>query len=79
MVKINLIYRKFRARRGASLTGYGLVVGLIAVIAIVATSNVGSQVTSLFSDVGDTLTDTASGVSGSGIAARSYRSNTEYR
>ena len=54
--------------RGASLTGYGLVVGLIAVIAIGSITSVGDNVSSLFDTVGDDLdevvADSGAGSSG---------------
>ncbi|GAB5388963.1 MAG: hypothetical protein Alpg2KO_19310 [Alphaproteobacteria bacterium] len=52
-------------KRGASLLGYGLVIGLISVVALVSTTNVGSQVDTLFTDVSDSLGG-ASDAAGSG-------------
>ncbi|GAB5389053.1 MAG: hypothetical protein Alpg2KO_20210 [Alphaproteobacteria bacterium] len=42
-------------KRGAGLTGYGLVVGLIAITALTAVTSVGSNTDALFTDVSDTL------------------------
>lgn len=50
-----------RHRRAASLTGYALIVGLIAVVAVAALQSVGSQVNVLFSSVGDKLDSAATG------------------
>lgn len=41
--------------RGASLLSYGLVVGLISVVALVTVTSVGSSVKTLFVEVGDTV------------------------
>ncbi|GAB5390300.1 MAG: hypothetical protein Alpg2KO_32680 [Alphaproteobacteria bacterium] len=58
--------KKFnRTTRGATLTGYGLVVGLIAIVALSAVTGLGSQTESLFEDVATTLGD----VSGTQTAA----------
>lgn len=46
-----MMTRFLKSRRGASLIGYGLLVGLIAVVAIAAITRVGSSVTGLFDDV----------------------------
>ncbi|GAB5390301.1 MAG: hypothetical protein Alpg2KO_32690 [Alphaproteobacteria bacterium] len=54
-----------RNRHGATLTGYGLVVGLIAIVAMSAVTGLGSQTESLFDDVATTLGD----VSGTQTAA----------
>jgi Flp pilus assembly pilin Flp len=51
-----------RRRRGASLTGYGLVVGLIAVAALAATGQVGDTVSALFGTVGDDMDAAAAGL-----------------
>lgn len=52
-------------RRGASLTGYGLIVGLVAIAAIAAISGVGQEVRTLFSDVAQAMQGT-DGESGGG-------------
>ena len=38
----------FRRKRGASLTGYGLIVGLIAIIALISIQKVGHKRQSTF-------------------------------
>ncbi|GAB5388767.1 MAG: hypothetical protein Alpg2KO_17350 [Alphaproteobacteria bacterium] len=53
-----------RVERGASLLSYGLVVGLIAVVALAAVTSSGSSVDRLFTDVSDTMGE----VSGDGDA-----------
>ena len=45
--------------RAASLVEFGLLVGLVAVVAITAVVSVGAKVNSVFSNAGDTLTDYA--------------------
>lgn len=56
-----------KKKKAATLTGYGLLVGLIAVTGIAAITNMGEQVTTLFSSVGNKLENVeTSGVSGSG-------------
>ncbi|GAB5389230.1 MAG: hypothetical protein Alpg2KO_21980 [Alphaproteobacteria bacterium] len=45
----------YRNRRGVSLSSYGLIVGLISIVALTAVTQVGSDVDSLFTNVGDTL------------------------
>lgn len=42
-------------KRGATLTGYGLIVGLIAIVGLVSVTSIGDQVTALFGEVGDEL------------------------
>lgn len=56
----------YRQKRAASLTGYGLIVGLIAIAAIAALQGVGTEVTSLFSAVGTQMQSASAGASGSG-------------
>lgn len=59
--------RKFlETQNGASLTSYGLTVGLIAVLAISATDNVGSNIEILFSEVDTEMTSVADAASGNG-------------
>ncbi|GAB5388028.1 MAG: hypothetical protein Alpg2KO_09960 [Alphaproteobacteria bacterium] len=48
-------------KRGASLLSYGLVVGLISVVALAAVTGTGSSANSLFVNVADTLEGTATG------------------
>lgn len=52
-------------RRGASGLSYGLVVGLIAIVALSATQSIGSSTTSLFTQTGNTL-GTAAAAAGLG-------------
>jgi len=59
----------WRARRGASLTGYALVVGLIAVVAIAATTRIGEEITELFGLVGEDLDSVADGAGPGGSGA----------
>jgi Flp pilus assembly pilin Flp len=57
-------------RRGASLLSYGLVVGLIAVVAIAAVSSMGGAITGLFGGAGDSMDiGFSGGSSGSGSSA----------
>ncbi|GAB5387574.1 MAG: hypothetical protein Alpg2KO_05420 [Alphaproteobacteria bacterium] len=60
--------RNILRKRGISLTGYGLIVGLIAVVGIAATTQIGSSVTALFDETSDTL-QTAQTGSGAGSAS----------
>jgi len=46
-----------RHRAGVSATGYGLIVGLIAVVAIGAIRTLGTEVRGLFADVGTTMSE----------------------
>lgn len=46
---------KLRDRRGASLTSYGLVVGLISIVALAAVTGIGSNITELFGETGTAL------------------------
>lgn len=55
--------KQFRRRRGATLTGYGLLVGLIAVTVLVAINKVGDSVNSLFALTGNKLEAAATGQS----------------
>ncbi|GAB5388841.1 MAG: hypothetical protein Alpg2KO_18090 [Alphaproteobacteria bacterium] len=58
--------------RGASVTGYGLIVGLISVLALGAISTSGEQVNELFNTVGDEMGSVVTGTTGTsspGIAA----------
>lgn len=63
-----MIWKKriLKNKRAASLTGYGLVVGLIAVVAISAVSSTGEQVQNLFGFVANNLDDARAGVVDSG-------------
>lgn len=47
----------FKAKRGASAIGYGLLIGLISVIGLGAITSVGSETDKLFGNVGTTLDD----------------------
>ncbi|GAB5389938.1 MAG: hypothetical protein Alpg2KO_29060 [Alphaproteobacteria bacterium] len=53
-----------RLNRGASAIGYGLIVGLISVVALGAITSSGDQVNSLFVEVDDTLVEAQSGTVG---------------
>ncbi|GAB5388903.1 MAG: hypothetical protein Alpg2KO_18710 [Alphaproteobacteria bacterium] len=50
-----------KSKRGASLLSYGLVVGLISVVALSAVTQIGSQGSNLFDTVGQSLNDVTSG------------------
>ncbi|MBK1668189.1 hypothetical protein CKO28_09080 [Rhodovibrio sodomensis] len=52
----------FADQSGASLVEYGLLVALIAVAAIVAITNVGEAISSLFNDVATRLSTEAANV-----------------
>ncbi|GAB5388222.1 MAG: hypothetical protein Alpg2KO_11900 [Alphaproteobacteria bacterium] len=52
-------------KRGASLTGYGLIVGLIAITAITAVTGTGSNINALFGETSDTLQDVVDDTVGS--------------
>lgn len=60
----NNIKKMLRKERGISLTGYGLMVGLIGVIAISAIGRTGSAVNILFGGVGNALEFVTGGGSG---------------
>lgn len=55
-----------KRRRGASLTGYGLIVGLIAIAAILAVGNVGDEISALFGAVSEQMEGIISGAEGGG-------------
>lgn len=58
--------RNFKDRqRGASLVGYGLIVGLIAVAAILALRNVGDEVATLFGSVSSQMETVSGGITNS--------------
>ncbi|GAB5389974.1 MAG: hypothetical protein Alpg2KO_29420 [Alphaproteobacteria bacterium] len=50
-------------RRGATVTGYGLVVGLISIVALASVTAVGDRTKGLFNVVGDNLNSVSSGQS----------------
>jgi pilus assembly protein Flp/PilA len=52
----NLVTRFAKDESGAALVEYGLLVGLIAVVCIVAVTNVGAAVNTLFGYVATALT-----------------------
>lgn len=56
--KDRLISGFSQQRRGASLTGYGLIVGLIAIAAITAVSGIGTEVNNLFGGVAQVMQET---------------------
>ncbi|GAB5387183.1 MAG: hypothetical protein Alpg2KO_01510 [Alphaproteobacteria bacterium] len=58
--------RRFVSRRGATLSGYGLVVGLIAIVALVSTTGIGSSISTLFGGVSSDLEATRTGSAGGG-------------
>ncbi|GAB5390210.1 MAG: hypothetical protein Alpg2KO_31780 [Alphaproteobacteria bacterium] len=60
-----------RGRKGASVLGYGMVVGLISVISLAAITNVGQSGNSLFGEVSDQMGTVTGGGSGSGSEASS--------
>ncbi|GAB5390009.1 MAG: hypothetical protein Alpg2KO_29770 [Alphaproteobacteria bacterium] len=71
-------YPRFKMdKRGATLTGYGLVVGLISIVALAAVTNTGDEVEQLFCTTSDALASAsggpldcrASGAAGSGAGA----------
>ncbi|GAB5388496.1 MAG: hypothetical protein Alpg2KO_14640 [Alphaproteobacteria bacterium] len=53
---MNKLFRK-TGERGATGSGYALVVGLIAIVALTAVTTTGQTVTSLFGQVGDTVVE----------------------
>ncbi|GAB5387597.1 MAG: hypothetical protein Alpg2KO_05650 [Alphaproteobacteria bacterium] len=60
-----------KGKRGVSLTGYGLMVGLISIVALAATTSIGSQTTSLFSTTSQSLAGAVeAGTSGGGAVAQ---------
>lgn len=59
-------FSRLKKERAASLTGYGLIVGLIAVVAIAAISNVGSSVSTLFGKVANDMETVSNGSANSG-------------
>ncbi|GAB5388501.1 MAG: hypothetical protein Alpg2KO_14690 [Alphaproteobacteria bacterium] len=66
-----MIYVDWRVRRrGVSLVSYGLLVGLIGVIALLAITGIGNNVTSLMTSTADSMS-TAAGGAGAGVAAGS--------
>ena len=57
MQKINSSVRKFFiAEEGATMVEYGLMVALIAVVALLAVTALGGSVRDIFQNVADTLT-----------------------
>ncbi|GAB5388972.1 MAG: hypothetical protein Alpg2KO_19400 [Alphaproteobacteria bacterium] len=56
---------KQNRRRGATLLAYGLAVGLIAVVALTAVTNVGDSVNNLMTDVSDNLASGTASADGS--------------
>ncbi|GAB5388363.1 MAG: hypothetical protein Alpg2KO_13310 [Alphaproteobacteria bacterium] len=61
--------RMITRRRGISLTSYGLLVGLIGVVAIAATTTVGQQTNDLFGTTAQTLNGVNTGAQGGEAAA----------
>lgn len=65
-----LLQKFFRhKKRAASLTSYGLIVGLIAIIAITSIDNIGNNISSLFSKVSNDMDKASSSGSGSSASA----------
>ena len=58
---LHLVQDRFESRkdRGATAVEYGLLVGLIAVVIIVAVTALGGQLTTLFNNVKDAITPAA--------------------
>lgn len=57
----NLIKRFTNDESGATAIEYGLIAGLIAVAIIVGAGNLGTALDTQFTELGTTITDTASG------------------
>lgn len=77
------MYKFWRKKKAASLTGYGLIVGLIAVVALAAVNNIGGEVKTLFNLTGNAMEAAAgggdsqtSGSEGGGAAVLSFDSIT---
>ncbi|GAB5388839.1 MAG: hypothetical protein Alpg2KO_18070 [Alphaproteobacteria bacterium] len=66
-----------KARRGVSLSSYGLIVGLISIVALTAVQSIGERNEDLFESVSDSLDGaiTGSGTSGSAGGATSPEAN----
>ncbi|GAB5390209.1 MAG: hypothetical protein Alpg2KO_31770 [Alphaproteobacteria bacterium] len=65
------IKQMIQTRKGASVLGYGMVVGLISVISLAAITNVGQSGKSLFGEVSDQMGTVTGDGSGSGSEAAS--------
>ncbi|GAB5390462.1 MAG: hypothetical protein Alpg2KO_34300 [Alphaproteobacteria bacterium] len=63
--------KQTKQQRGASLLSYGLIVGLISVVALVAVTGTGSSVEELFTDVSETLDGVSGSATGSSAPAPS--------
>ncbi|GAB5387717.1 MAG: hypothetical protein Alpg2KO_06850 [Alphaproteobacteria bacterium] len=48
---------EYNRRRGASLSSYGLIVGLISIVALGAVTGIGDNINALFGETGDTLAE----------------------
>ncbi|GAB5387369.1 MAG: hypothetical protein Alpg2KO_03370 [Alphaproteobacteria bacterium] len=59
-------HRHSKQTKGVSLTSYGLLVGLISIVALVAVTGSGSSVNDLMTNVADTMDGAASGTVGAG-------------
>ncbi|GAB5388923.1 MAG: hypothetical protein Alpg2KO_18910 [Alphaproteobacteria bacterium] len=66
-----LIKKIERKHKGASLLSYGLVVGLIAVVALTSVTSVGSSVNELFGEVDNSITGVSGSAGGAGGSAQS--------
>lgn len=69
------VHKHAAERRGATLTGYGLIVGLIAIVALVATTGIGSSVKGLFDETGGTLQSVVEGTGSATVPAPSAGPN----
>ncbi|GAB5389956.1 MAG: hypothetical protein Alpg2KO_29240 [Alphaproteobacteria bacterium] len=58
-----MTYHKQMGKRGVTLTGYGLLVGLIAIVALSAVTTTGDRVEGLFGEVSTTLVEAGGGSS----------------
>ncbi|GAB5389809.1 MAG: hypothetical protein Alpg2KO_27770 [Alphaproteobacteria bacterium] len=65
-----LIKKIEHKRNGASLLSYGLVVGLIAVVALASVTSVGSSVNELFGEVDNSITGVSGSAGGAGGSAQ---------
>ncbi|GAB5387243.1 MAG: hypothetical protein Alpg2KO_02110 [Alphaproteobacteria bacterium] len=63
-----LIARGSAARRGVSLASYGLIVGLISIVALAAVTTTGSSVNSVFTDASDSLQGVTGGSTDAAVA-----------
>lgn len=50
-------YKNLKNKKGAAIVEYGILIGLIAVLAITAISDLGEQIQGVFTAVNSALTD----------------------